>query len=94
MRDSLNQLTDSGKLAMGDVLLLDAEMALLFVRRAANTSNSALQERRLKAAAKAYDRIIAFVPRVSLTEVQMTVLAQKLSALRSSLKPSKPQNAA
>ena len=85
--NSPDQLTDSGKAAMGKLLLVDAEMALLFFRMAWNTSDSTLKERRLKAAAKAYDRIITFIPRVSLTAEQLTVLGQKLSALRSCLRP-------
>jgi hypothetical protein len=84
--NSSNPLTDSGKVALAEYLLLDANMALLFVQRASQTSDPKLQERRLKAAAKAYDRIIAFIPRVSLTPAQMLLLEQRLSRLRSLLK--------
>lgn len=82
-----NPLTYSGKATMGQLLLVDADMALLFLRMAWNTSDSTLKERRLKAAAKAHDRIIRVLPRVSLTAEQLTVLCQKLSTLRSCLRP-------
>ena len=83
---SRDPLTDSGEAAMARFLLLDAEMALLFVKRAENTTQATLRERRLKAAAKAYDRIIAFIPRVALAPAQMALLERKLSILRSHLK--------
>ena len=71
---------------MAEVLLLDADMALLFIELAGTTRNSMLKERRLKAAAKAYCRIINFIPRVSLTGVQMAQLERRLSTLQSHLK--------
>ena len=84
---SPHQLTDPGKAAIGRLVLVDADMALLFMRMAWNTSDSTLKERRLKAAARAYERIITFLPRVSLTTEQLTVLGRKLSTLRSCLRP-------
>ena len=84
--NSSDPITDSGKLAMGEILLRDAEMAVLFIRIAENGPDCALNDRRLKAAAKAYDRIIAFMPRVWLTVRQMALLEQRLSVLRSHLK--------
>jgi len=71
---------------MAEVLLLDAQMALLFIRLAGTTSNPLLKKRRLKAAAKAYGRIIAFIPRVSLTGEQMALLERRLSILEAHLK--------
>lgn len=81
------QFTDSGKAAIGKLVLVDADMALLFMRMAWNTSDSTLRECRLKAAARAYERIITFLPRVSLTTQQLTMLGQKLSMLRPCLRP-------
>lgn len=83
--NSSDPVADSGKVAMAEFLLLDADMALLFVQRARNAANPTLAVRRLKAAAKAYDRIIDFIPRVSMTADQMARLENKLSALRSRL---------
>jgi hypothetical protein len=82
---SFDPPADSSKAAMGNLLLIDAEMALAFVRRATKTSDPMLKARRLKAAAKAYDRIITFLPQASLTTEQMIVLQQKLSVLQSFL---------
>ena len=70
---------------MGKLLLVDADMALLFLRRAWITTDLTQKKRRLKAAARAYDRIITFIPRASLTGEQMIVLQQKMSTLRSCL---------
>jgi hypothetical protein len=84
--NSSDPLNDSGEAAMARLLLLDAEMALLFIRRAENTSQPTLKERRLKAAAKAYDRIMAFIPRVALAPAQIALLGRRLSILRSHLK--------
>jgi hypothetical protein len=83
---SPNQLPDSGKLTMAELLLRDAEMALVFIQLAGSTSDSVLKKRRLKGAARAYGRIIAFMPRVSLTPEQMALLQQRLSALQAHLK--------
>ena len=85
--NSPNQSIDPGKKTLSEFLLIDAEMALLFTQMAGNTSDSTLKVRRLKAAAKAYDRILAFIPRVPLTTEQMNELGQKLSVLRSRLRP-------
>jgi hypothetical protein len=82
---SLKPLTDLGKLTMAELLLLDAELALLFIQLAGSTSDLILKKRRLKAAAKAYGRIIAFIPRVSLTAEEMALLQGRLSALQSHL---------
>lgn len=71
---------------MAELLLLDAEMALLFTRRASKIFDPAQKERRLNAAAKAYDRIISFIPRVALAPAQMALLERRLSDLRSHLK--------
>jgi hypothetical protein len=84
--NSSDPLNDSGEAAMARLLLLDAEMALLFIQRAENASQPTLKERRLKAAAKAYDRILTFIPRVALAPAQMALLGRRLSILQSHLK--------
>ena len=81
-----DQLNDSVKLTMGRFLLLDADMALLFIQLARNSPDSVIKDRRLKAAAKAYDRIIAFIPRAALAPAEMALLSRKLSVVQSHLK--------
>lgn len=84
--NSLDPATDSGKVAMGNLLFIDAEMALCLARMARDTTDPTIRKRRFKAAEKAYYRIIAFIPRVSLTAHQMASLEKQLCDLQIHLK--------
>ena len=80
--NSPDQLRDSGKIALTEMLLIDAKMALSLLQFAAITLDAETKTRRLKAANKVCERIVNLMPRASLTMEQRTLLAQMLLALR------------
>ena len=80
---SSDQLRDSGKIALTEILLVDAKIALSLLQFAAIALDAETKTRRLKAANKVCERIVNLTPRASLTMEQRTLLAQMLLALRS-----------
>ena len=81
--NSSDQLRDSGKLALTEILLVDAKIALSLSQFAAIALDAETKTRRLKAANKVCERIVNLMPRASLTMEQRTLLARTLLALRS-----------
>jgi hypothetical protein len=81
--NSSDQLRDAGKIALTEILLVDAKIALSLLQFAAIALDAETKTRRLKAANKVCERIVNLTPRASLTMEQRTLLAQMLLALRS-----------
>ena len=85
--DHPDQIRDEARAATADFLLIDAGMALSFLQLADKTDNPETRDRRRKMAIKAYDKIIALMPRVALTGDQRALLERKLLTVRSRLEP-------
>jgi len=83
---SPDRIRDSAAAAMSEFLLIDADMALSFLELAEKTDDPNMRDRRQNVATKAYRKIIALMPKVTMTGEQKAVLESKLSAVRGRLK--------
>jgi len=83
---SPDRLRESAAAAMHQFLLIDADMALSFLRLADDTTDPHIKDRRKNVATKAYRKINALMPKVTMTGEQKAVLEEKLFTIQSRLK--------